>query len=105
VCRNADGADRTVTQAAVMTKPETSRKLRRGAALTGEFIFVAGVFFAFAGIAVVILGGPVPKSIGGIVFFASVVVIALIHHRWYSRNKEEIEASPEQKAQRERRGY
>ena len=41
----------------------------------------------------------------GIAVFSVVLMIAAAHHRWYSRNREAIESSHEQKAMRERRGY
>ncbi len=83
-----------------------SSSLRRVGGFAGEFIFISAVLFGSLGVAVIVLGGFNPFEGGmGLVFFAAVILIAAVHHRWYARHREEIESSPVQKARRERRGY
>jgi hypothetical protein len=89
-----------------MSTRDLSRTARRAGAIGGEFLFVTTVLFAALGIAVMMLGGPGPlRSTGGIAFFVIAGAIALMHHFWYARHRDEIESSPEQKARRERRGF
>ena len=74
--------------------------------MAGEFLFLLGVLFGSLGVAVMVLGGTGPLHSGrGLAFFGAVLIITAVHHRWYSRHRNEIESSPAQKALRERRGF
>ena len=89
-----------------MATKNISDKFLSAAAYAGEFVFVLGVLFGSLGVAVMVLGGTGPLHSGrGLAFFGAVLIIAAVHHRWYSRHRTEIESSATQKALRERRGF
>lgn len=88
-----------------MPKRDILAALRHSGGLLGEFIFVVAMLFGSLGIVVVLFVGMDALKSGGLIVFSVVLIIGAIHHRWYSRNREDIESSREQKAMRERRGY
>lgn len=88
-----------------MPKRDIPATLRHTGGLAGEFIFVVAVLFGSLGVGVVLFVGMDALQGAGLAVFSVVLIIAAIHHRWYSRNREAIESSHEQKAMRERRGF
>lgn len=94
-----------MSEGVAMTKRDIPAAVRKTGGMIGEFIFVVAMLFGSLGIAVVLFVGMDALQSGGLIVFSVVLIIAAIHHRWYSRNREEIESSREQKALRERRGF
>ena len=68
--------------------PQRSRRGRRAP-------LPARVLFGSLGVAVMVLGGTGPLHSGrGLAFFGAVLIIAAVHHRWYTRHRNEIEVEP-----------
>lgn len=94
-----------MSEAVGMTKHDIAATLRHSGGLLGEFIFVVATLFGSLGIVVVLFVGMDALKSGGLAVFSIVLIVAAVHHRWYSRNRREIESSREQQAMRERRGF
>jgi hypothetical protein len=74
--------------------------------LLAEFLFVSGILLASLLASIVLLGNLNPLDshvLTGI--FGAVLLIGLVHHRWYRRHRQEVDSSHEHHEARERRGF
>ena len=88
----ADAIRAAIPETEGMIKQDIGPMLRHSGGLVAEFVFVVAVLFGSLGIAVVVFVGMDALQGAGLAVFSIVLIIAAIHHRWYSRHRDEIES-------------